>query len=217
MYDNGLQILLMGKAASFDGGCIATDWESVCCHLGDGLIGLILVLDLLKLLVGFDDLLLEHSLVVSILLGEVGVAEREDGDSEDSCIFSGIDSYCGDGYARGHLDDGEHSVESIKHTLDGDADDRQGGMGSDDTGQCGRHAGAGEYDLDAASLGFAGEGCDFVWSTVGGERVDLKGDIHRVEQLSSLLHDREVAGAAHDDAYERFHIFLLMWVCGYRL
>lgn len=110
------------------------------------------------------------------------------------------------GMPRRHLDDGVESVYAVEHgTLDGYADDGQGGVGGNDTRQGGSHSCGGDDDLDAPLAGIFGKLFYGLGRAVGRECVDFKWNVEVIEQLGGLLHNGEVGRAAHDDAYDWSH------------
>ena len=84
----------------------------------------------------------------------------------------------------GHLDDGEHGVETVEHTLDRHADDRQRGACGNHARQCGSHAGTRNDDFDAALFGTFGETLHGIRCAVGRQCVDLERYLHIVEELT---------------------------------
>ena len=120
---------------------------------------------------------------------------------KDGCVLCTVHTHRSHGNTRRHLDDAEHSIKPVKHSLDGHPNHGQGGRCGNHTGQGGSHAGSGNDYLDASLLGSAGESLHGIGSAVGRECVHFKGYLHLIEKLAGFFHNRQVTGAAHDNAY----------------
>ena len=145
-------------------------------------------------------------LVVCEAVSHGAVGKGEHLHSQDSGVHCTVYRYCGYGDAGRHLNNGKQSIEPVEHSFDGYADDGEGGVGGNDTGQGGSHTGSGNDHLDATLLCRGGKLLHFGRCTVSREGVDFKGDFHFVEELCSFVHNGEVAGATHDNAYDRSHV-----------
>ena len=140
-------------------------------------------------------------------LGKGLVAEGEHLAGQKGGVLCAIDTDGGHGDARRHLDDAEQGVETVQHALDGYTDDRQGGLCSNDTRQSGSHTGSSDDDTDATTSGLVGKLLHSLRCAVCRQGVHLEGYLQLVELLTGFLHDGQVAGAAHDNANDRVHIF----------
>ena len=99
----------------------------------------------------------------------------------------------------------ESRASRPEHTLDGHTNDGQRGRSGYHTRQGSRHTGTGDDDTKAAALSTGGKGLNLGRSAVSREGVHFKRHLHLFEQTRSLFHNGQVAGAAHDNAYEGFH------------
>lgn len=153
-----------------------------------------------ELLVRLFYLLAQTSLVLCHFLGDAVVAERNHLASEYGSVHGSVHAYCRNGNAWGHLYDGEHSIESVEHTLDRHADDGQGGACSDNAWQSCCHACCGDDYLNATRLSAFSEFFYCVRCAMSREGVHLKRYLHVVQELACLFHNGQVGCAAHDDA-----------------
>ena len=165
------------------------------------LIGFKLVLNLCQLLIGFLNLYTQVSLIGSQTLSQIGIGKGHHLNSEDSRILSAIDTDSSHRDTRGHLDDREHGVKAIEHTLDGNSDNWQGGRGGDDTWQGCSHTGTGYNHLDTTILGSTGKRLYGIGRAMGRKGIYFKRHLQLIEQLAGFLHNGQVTGAAHDDTY----------------
>ena len=106
----------------------------------------------------------------------------------------------------GHRDPGRHlyrrqeRVNAVQRIgFQWDADDRQGGLGSQRARQMGGHARGGDEHAEAVFPGVPGELGGLEGGAVGGIDVDLTGHTEGAEGIGGLARDGQVAGAAHDD------------------
>ena len=72
--------------------------------------------------------------------------------------------------------------------------------------ESGCHAGGGDDDLDAAVACSACKLFDLGGRTVGAESVHFEWNLHLLQKVGSFAQDRQVGGAAHNDAYKWCHI-----------
>ncbi len=145
-------------------------------------------------------------------LGQGLVAEGEHLTGQEGCVLCAVDADGGHGDARRHLNDAEQSVKTVQHAFDGHADDGQGGLCGDDARQCGGHSCGGNDDADAASGSSSSKLLHGLRRAVSRQRVHLKRHLQLVELLAGFLHDGQVAGAAHDNADNRFHILFSLYL-----
>ena len=152
----------------------------------------LIVLDLSEVLVGLLDLRAETGLPGVDLLGNLGIAEGHHLSGEDSGVLGAVDTDGSHGDPRWHLDDGEHGVETVEHTLDRHTDNGQRRGGGDNTGEGGSHAGTGDDDTDATGFGAFGEGFYGIGRSVGRESVDLKGNLLALEPFTCFFHHGQI-------------------------
>ena len=87
--------------------------------------------------------------------------------------------------------------------------DRKGGVGCNDSRQCGSHSGSCNDDFEAASGSFFRKFLHFSRSAVSRQGVHFKRDLHFIEQFGGLFHDGKVGSTAHNDTYNWFHSLFL--------
>ena len=152
-------------------------------------------------------LLLQAVLVGGQAGGQSVVGQREHLHGQYCGVLRSVHAYGGHGYSRRHLHYAEQGVKPVEHSLDGHSDDGQRRRGGYHARQRGGHARPGDYHLHAAALRSARERLHGVGRAVGREGVHFKRHLQLVEQLAGFLHYGQVACAAHDYAYQWFHIF----------
>ena len=81
-------------------------------------------------------------------LGQAGILQGQYGDRKEGSILGTVDGHGGHGDAGGHLNDGQEGIPAGEGLgFHRNADDREGGVCGDDSGEVGGTAGAGDDNL----------------------------------------------------------------------
>ena len=108
------------------------------------LITLEVVFHLSQILVSLLNLGTETRLPSLYLLSHFLIGKGNHLGSEDGSVLSRIHTNSSHRNARRHLNDAEHGIKTIEHTLDRHTDNWQWGSCCDDTRKGGSHTGSGE-------------------------------------------------------------------------
>ena len=131
-----------------------------------------------------------------------GVGQGEDGGGGEGGIFrpGDADGEGHDGYAGGHLNDGEEGVLPAERLgLDRDAEDGQWRHGGGHAGQVGGSASSGDDHLEAARFGCFGIFIEPAGCAVSADDFCFVGNLKLLKQFCRFAHRAPIGLAAHDN------------------